>query len=344
MASGLMKAIHFPEPGPPSVLTITEVPIPSLESPYDILVRIKGCALNPVDTKIREGKFPAHAILGFDGTGVVEKAGEQALFKSGDEVMFSGALGRSGTNAQYTVVDSRIVGRKPRGWSWQDAAGLPLVGLTAWEMFEGHFNLQPFHAPRKEETLLIVNGAGGVGSAATQLAHKVFKIKNIIVTASRKETVDWAKRNGATHIINHHEDLGPQLEKAGLQPTLALICHDTQHYLEPIAKAMSPWGRIGSIVETDKALNFHTIDAFGKALSFHWEFMLAKPANQFDLSTQGRMLNDLATAAENGDVTTLVTVKEVLSQGSLRRMHELVQSGKSVGKVVFEVKETITEN
>ncbi|KZT27610.1 GroES-like protein [Neolentinus lepideus HHB14362 ss-1] len=336
-----MKAIHFPEPGPPSVLSLTDVPIPSLESPYDILVRIRACALNPVDTKIRQGKFHAHAVLGFDGAGIVERAGEQALFIFGDEVMFSGALGRCGTNAQYTVIDSRIVGRKPRGWSWEDAAGLPLVGLTAWEMFEGHFNLEPFQTPSKEHTLLIVNGAGGVGSVATQLAAKVFRIKNVIVTASRKETSDWARRNGATHIINHHEVLGPQLEKLCLQPTLAFICHDTQQYLEPIVKVMRPWGRVGSIVETDTPLNFHTTDAFGKSLSFHWEFMLAKPANQFDLPTQGRMLNDLATAVEKGDVTTLVTVKEILSQDSLRKMHKLIESGKSVGKIVFEVKDTI---
>ncbi|EPQ60170.1 quinone oxidoreductase [Gloeophyllum trabeum ATCC 11539] len=343
MTSGQMKAIYFPEPGPASVLSLTEVPIPALETPYDILVQIKACALNPVDTKIRSGKFPAHPILGFDAAGVVEKAGQQALYKPGDEVMYSGALGRSGTNAQYSVVDSRIVGRKPKGWGWAETAGLPLVGLTAWEMLEGHFNLKPFQSPSKEETLLIVNGAGGVGSIATQLAARVFKIKSVIVTASRKETRVWAKRNGATHVINHHEALGPQLEQLGLKPTLAFICHDTQKYLEPIVKLMSPWGRIGSIVETDSPLNFHTMDAFGKALSFHWEFMLAKPANQFDLATQGRMLNDLTKAVEDGDVTSLVTVKEVLSQDSLQRMHRLIEGGVSMGKVVFEVQDTIRE-
>ncbi|KDQ62898.1 hypothetical protein JAAARDRAFT_53120 [Jaapia argillacea MUCL 33604] len=336
-----MQAIHFSKPGSPSVLTLTTTHLPSLESPYDILVKIHSCALNPVDTKIRQGAFPSHPILGFDASGTVIASSPQALYKPGDEVMYAGALGRSGSNAQYGVVDSRIVGRKPKGWTWEDAAGLPLVGLTAWEMLEGHFGLRPFEGTKKEETLLIINGAGGVGSAATQLARKVFNIKNVVVTASRKETIEWAKKNGATHVINHHEELAPQLEKLGLVPTLAFICYDTTTYLEPLCKVMSPWGKIGSIVEVTQPLNFHIMDAFSKSLSFHWEFMLSKPAHQFDLESQGRMLNDLAKAAEEGLVGSLVWRKEVLSVENLRKYHEIVGEGKGMGKVVFEVRDTI---
>ncbi|KZT27713.1 GroES-like protein [Neolentinus lepideus HHB14362 ss-1] len=169
-----MRAIISSKPGPASeVLSLATIPTPALASPYDILVKIKGIALNPVDTKVRQTNDRSDRILGYDGAGIVEQAGETALFKKGDEVMYAGAVARQGTNAQYSVVDSRIVGRKPRGWGWADAAGLPLVGLTAWEMLEEHFGLRPFEKQKKEHTLLIVNGAGGVGSMATQLAARV---------------------------------------------------------------------------------------------------------------------------------------------------------------------------
>jgi len=338
-----MRAIIASKPGPASMLSLASIPIPSLETPYDILVRIRGISVNPVDTKVRKSNTQPNRVLGFDASGTVEQAGEKALFKKGDEVMYAGAIARSGTNAQYSVVDSRITGRKPKGWNWEDAAGLPLVGLTAWEMFEGHFNLKPFQKPEKEQTLLIINGAGGVGSMATQLASKVFGIKYVIVTASRKDTVDWAKKNGATHVINHHEDLAEQIKALSLTPTLAFICYDTMKYLPLLPPIMGPWSHIGSIVETDDPIPFQTGGAMFKALTFHWEFMFSKAAHGYDLGTQGRMLNDLATAAEQGSVTSLATVKEVLSVESLRKGHELLESGKSIGKVVYQVNDTIEE-
>lgn len=171
--SKTMQAIQFPNPGPPSVLSLTTAPIPELSSPFDVLVRLKACALNPVDTKVRQGGFPAPSTLGFDGSGIVTTAGPQALFKEGDEVLYAGVMGRAGTNAQFSVVDSRLVAKKPHGLEWTEAAALPLVGLTAWEMLEGHFGLVPGGKTRLEETIVIVNGAGGVGSMATQLARKV---------------------------------------------------------------------------------------------------------------------------------------------------------------------------
>jgi len=341
-----MRAIISSKPGPASeVLSLATIPTPALASHYDILVKIKGIALNPVDTKVRQTNDRTDRILGYDGAGIVEQAGEKALFKKGDEVMYAGAVARQGTNAQYSVVDSRIVGRKPKGWGWADAAGLPLVGLTAWEMLEEHFGLRPFEKQKKEHTLLIVNGAGGVGSMATQLAARVFDIKNVVVTASRRETIDWAKRNGATHIINHREDLASQLEKLSLKPTLAFICYEPSQYLPLVVPVMRAWGRIGAIVGATEPLQFNSRVAFTKALSFHWEYMFAKSAEEdCDLETQGIILNHLAAAAEKGTVTSLTTVKEVLSLQSLKKGHENLESGKAIGKVVFEVGETIEQN
>ncbi|EPQ60266.1 zinc-binding alcohol dehydrogenase [Gloeophyllum trabeum ATCC 11539] len=342
-----MRAILTSKPGPAAqVLSLATVPVPALESAYDILVKIRGVALNPVDTKVRSSNTRPNRILGYDAAGLVEQAGEKALFKKGDEVMYAGAVARDGTNAQYGVVDSRIVGRKPKGWSWEDAAGLPLVGLTAWEMLEEQFGLKPFEKQTKEHTLLIVNGAGGVGSMATQLAARIFNVKNIIVTASRQETIDWAKKNGATHVINHREDIAAQLKDLSLKPTLAFICHDTLKYLPILVPVMRPFGRIGSIVGAPEPIPFQAGPggAFSKALSFHWEYMFAKSAEDYEQESQGRILNLLADAAEEGKVGNLTTVKEVLSLASLKRGHELLESGKAIGKIVFEVRDTIEEN
>ncbi|TFK56839.1 hypothetical protein OE88DRAFT_1730282 [Heliocybe sulcata] len=332
-----MKAIVPSGPGAPSVLSLVDLPVPALESPYDILIKIHGASLNPADTKVRKSNTRPNRILGWDATGVVEAVGDSALFKKGDEVMYAGAIGRAGSNAQYGVVDSRIVGRKPKGWSWADAAGLPLVALTAWEMLEDQFHLKPYAVPEKEETLLIINGAGGVGTMATQLASKVFNIKSIIATASRPETIDWVKKNGATHVISHREDLGTQLKALNLTPSLVFICYDTLAYLPQLAPVMRPFGHVGTIVETDDPLPFHNNGAMGKALSFHWEFMFARPMHGYDLETQGRILNEVAKLAEEGKITSLTTVKEVLSVQSLRTAHDTVDNGKAIGKIVFEL-------
>jgi len=280
-------------------------------------------------------------VLGFDASGVVVQAGAEALFKNGDEVMFAGVLGRSGSNGQYAVVDSRIAGRKPRGWSDGEAASLPLVGLTAWEMLECHFNLVPFSRPKKEETLIIINGAGGVGTMATQLARYVFGVHNVVVTASRQETVDWAKKNGATHTISHREPLAPQLEKLGLVPSLAFICYDTANNVKQLIPVMRPFGRIGSIVEATDSLGIEGGAAFGKALSFHWELMFTRPLRNYDLETQGEILNNISKAVEQGLLKSIVWKKKVFSVNNLREMHALQESGQAIGKISFEVGDTI---
>jgi NADPH:quinone reductase len=169
-----MQAIHVPKAGPASVLELTTVPVPSLTSEFDILIRVRAVALNPIDEIVRADPAQARpgTILGYDASGTVEQAGAQAKFKVGDEVLYAGSVARPGANAQFHVVDSRISGRKPASIGWVDAAALPLVHLTAWEMFEDKFGLKP-DGSHRDEVLLIINGAGGVGTAAIQLAKKV---------------------------------------------------------------------------------------------------------------------------------------------------------------------------
>lgn len=166
-----MQAIHI---NASRSFSLAELPVPSLTEPYDILVHVRGIALNPGETKIFQSA-PAGTILGFDASGVVEAVGPQAEalgFKKGDAVFSAGAIGRAGSNAQYQLVDARLAGKKPESLSWEEAAALPLVGLTAWEMFEEKFRLKPF-TDNSNEVLLIVNGAGGVGTLAIALAKAV---------------------------------------------------------------------------------------------------------------------------------------------------------------------------
>jgi D-arabinose 1-dehydrogenase-like Zn-dependent alcohol dehydrogenase len=163
------------EGGATSVLTLTTAPIPTVTEPFDVLVKIKGVALNPVDTKVRSGAKVGR-VLGYDASGIVEAAGPSALFKKGDEVFYAGAIGRAGSNAQYQLVDSRIIAKKPTTLAWDEAAALPLVGLTAWEMYEDKFGLKPY-TDNSNEVLVIINGAGGVGTMAIALASKVINIR-----------------------------------------------------------------------------------------------------------------------------------------------------------------------
>lgn len=299
--------------------------------------------MNPVDTKIRQGAFPASDITGYDAAGVVESVGANVMqFTRGDEVYASGVLGRPGTTAQYYLVDARLAAKKPSTLNFAESASFPLVSLTAWEMLVDHFNLVPYavmdtmSSKTNPDSILIVNGAGGVGSIATQLARKVFKLKNVVVTASRPETIQHAKDMGATHVINHHESLHPQLQKLGIESCkYVMICHSTPKYIAQATEIASCWGKIGSIVECEEPLEFQSMAAFSKALSFHWEFMLAKGSAGIMLDSQGRILKQVAKLIDAKILTSIVTETMTLSVRNLITAHEKLESGKAIGKIVL---------
>ncbi|KAG2178473.1 hypothetical protein INT44_001625 [Umbelopsis vinacea] len=334
-----IKAIGLKKPGSASVLQAMEIEDPALAS-NDIKVRIKAVSVNPIDTKTRNGGWPLSSdlpwVLGFDASGVVEAVGSEAKrFKVGDEVMFSGSHTRNGTNSEVTAVDERIVGKKPKSLSHTQTAAIPLVALTAWEALTEKLGI-PENNKEKDLTLLIINGAGGVGSIATQIARNILNVKNVIVTASRPETIEWCKNQGATHIINHRKPLKEQVDALGLTVDCAFLCFDTNKYLPILSEVVRPFGQIVSIVEVHAPINFG--DALMKAQSFHWELMFVKPASNYDVLSQGLTLDKVADLLDNG------TLKRVdwktyddLSVANLREVHELLESGKSIGKVVLTV-------
>ncbi|KAH7100960.1 GroES-like protein [Auriculariales sp. MPI-PUGE-AT-0066] len=315
-----MQAIRVDSQGGTSAsLELVELPVPTLTEPFDILTRVPG------------------KIVGWDASGVVEAAGPRALFKPGDFVYYCGEYDRPGCNSQLQLVDSRIVGRKPAKLSWEDAAAVPVIGITSWEMFVEKFRWAPHGDNGADTTLLIVNAAGGVGTMALLLASKVFSIKRIIATASRPETIDWVKKFGATDVLNHREPLGPQLEALQLNPSHALLCHDDTNYIAQLATHMRPAGHIGSIVNAD-SIPFGGSAMF-RALTFSWGLTFSKSMFKYDLESQHRILNELADLVDDGTIPSMVTVRKEFGLQALREGHDLQESGRVYGKIAFTVLE-----
>ncbi|KAG2179188.1 hypothetical protein INT43_002038, partial [Umbelopsis isabellina] len=334
-----IKAIGFETPGDVSVLKNVQIHDPSPES-QDVKIRVMAVSVNPVDTKLRQGAFgpPQNPpmVLGYDASGVVEAVGNKVQrFKVGDQVMMSGSHVRQGTNAEFVIVDERLVGRKPETMSHRETAALPLVGLTAWEALVEKMGIPESKTP-VDKTLLIINGAGGVGSFASQLARHVLGFKTVISTASRPETIEWCKTQGATHTINHRKPLKEQIDALGATVDYALICYDTNKYLGELCEIVQPLGQITSIVEVDS--NMPLQGGMLKAISFHWEFMFSKPMHNVDLLSQGLALDKIAQFVDSGKLKRLDTkVYDNLTLENLKAAHEALESGKAIGKIVLEV-------
>lgn len=247
-----MRAIGFQQPGSinrPEALVDIELSTPT-PTGRDLLVEVKAISVNPVDVKIRLSAKPEAGnwkVLGWDAAGIVTAVGsEVTLFQPGDEVFYAGAIGRPGTNAEYHLVDERIVGTKPKTLDWAAAAALPLTSITAWEMLFDRLDVNKA-VPGAAPAILIIGGAGGVGSIAIQIARALTEL-TVIATASRAETVAWVKEMGAHHIIDHSLPLAEQVAKLGLgAPAFVFSTTQTDLHLDEIAALIAPQGRLGLI-------------------------------------------------------------------------------------------------
>lgn len=335
-----MKAIGFHQHLPiteANSLIDLEIERPVAQG-HDLLVEIKAVSVNPVDTKVR-----AHGadetepkVIGYDAAGIVVEVGDHAsLFSVGDEVYYAGAINRPGSNSDFQLVDERIVAKKPQRLTFSEAAALPLTTLTAYEALTDRLQLTFDAKSNLDKTMLIIGAAGGVGSIATQLANKAGL--TVIGTASRPETIEWAKTHGAHHTINHHEDFRAQLEQLGYHYVDYIFClNATDQHFDAMVDVIAPQGKICSIVETDQNLNLSALQQ--KSATFVWEFMFTRSLFETaDMIRQHEILTQVATWLEEETLETTVTQTLIgLNAANLKEAHRLVESGKTIGKVVVE--------
>jgi len=304
----------------------------------DIRVAVKAVSVNPVDTKVRKRAAPLEGetkVLGFDAAGVVDAIGpEVTLFKSGDEVFYAGSILRPGTNAEFHLVDERIVGHRPKTLSFAESAALPLTSITAWELLFDRFGVVPGRSfdPR---TLLIIGGAGGVGSILIQLARRLTGL-TVVATASRPESQKWCSDLGTHAVVDHSKPIKQQVEKLKFPPVglVASLTNTDQHY-KALADIIAPQGKFGLI---DDPQEFNVSVFKSKAVSIHWEAMFTRPSFQTsDMVAQHHLLNDVADLLDKHVLrTTLDQTFGSINATNLKRAHALLESGQSRGKIVLE--------
>ena len=334
-----MKAVGYKVPGPiaeDASLVDIDLPRPVAEG-GDILVEVKAVSVNPVDYKIRSSTPPADGdwkVLGWDAAGIVQEVGPDVTqFAVGDEVYYAGSLIRPGTNAEFHLVDARIVGRKPASLDWAEAAALPLTTLTAWEaMFDRLDVTKPVPGAA---AILIIGGAGGVGSIAIQIARQRTDLI-VISTASRPETQEWVKGLGAHHVIDHSRPLAPQIAELNIgAPAFVFSTTHTEQHASDIAELIAPQGRFG-LIDDPKALDVMLFKR--KAVSIHHELMFTRSLyGTPDMDEQGKILNSLAVLVDDGKIRTTLTEKlSPINAANLKTVHALIESGAARGKIVLE--------
>ena len=331
-----MKAISYidgMDHGFQNPLVDIEKTMPTLKD-RDLLVKVKAISVNPVDTKVRRNPVAVGntRILGWDAVGEVVEVGSGVQhFKVGDQVWYAGDLTRDGSNAEYQAVDERIVSLKPQSLSDAEAAALPLTAITAWEMLFDRFNVDL----DKFDNILVIGGAGGVGSIAIQLLKAKTNLR-VIARASREETKAWVKSLGADYVIDHTEDLNTQIKALGLDaPRYIFSTNQTETYLPQISKLIAPQGKFG-LIDDPKSLDI--VEFKSKSVSVHWEFMFTRSMfNTTDIEQQSQLLHQVAELVDNHRIkTTLNQTLGKINAKNLKLAHELIETGRAKGKIVLE--------
>ncbi|MBU2923718.1 zinc-binding alcohol dehydrogenase family protein [Colwellia sp. 4_MG-2023] len=339
-----MKAIGYEKSLPISELaSLVDIEMQQpTASGHDLLVRVKSIAVNPVDCKIRQNVSPEgseYKVIGWDAVGEVVGVGELVThFKLGDSVFYAGDLNRQGCNAEYQLVDERIVGNKPKSLSDSEAAALPLTSITAWELLFERLAIkqqQPDNKDKSKDVLLIVGAAGGVGSILVQLAS-VLTGATVIATASRDSSAEWVKKLGADHVVDHSKPLVAQIEQLNIgQVTHVASLTHTDSYMDSYVEMLAPMGRI-ALIDDPQSVDIKKLKP--KSLSLHWEFMFTRSMFQTeDINEQHNLLNSIAELIDQGYLQTTVG-KHLggINATNLRAAHADIESGKSIGKIVLE--------
>ncbi|QND51992.1 zinc-binding alcohol dehydrogenase family protein [Phyllobacterium sp. 628] len=335
-----MRAVAYYESQPITAetsLVDIDLPKPDGVKGRDLLVEVKAISVNPVDTKVRAGMKPEAGqprILGWDAAGIVVAAGPDARhFKVGDEVFYAGSIDRPGTNSEFHVVDERIVGKKPKSLDFSAAAALPLTSVTAWEMLFDRLQIKTPVAGAAN-AILIIGGAGGVGSIAVQLARQLTNL-TVIATASRPETQNWVKELGAHYVIDHSKPLAAQVEALGIgAPAFVFATTNSDDHRTEIAALIAPQGRFGLI---DDPKTYDVLPFKWKSVSIHWEMMFTRSHyHTVDVEEQHNLLNRVSELVDAGTIrTTLAEDLGTISAANLKKAHALIESGRARGKIVL---------
>lgn len=334
-----MKAVGYHAPSPitaPGSLVDLTLPEP-VPGPRDLRVRVKAVSVNPVDVKVRASAKPEGGprVLGFDAAGVVDAVGKDVtLFRPGDEVFYAGAIGRPGTNSELHLVDERIVGPKPRTLDFAASAALPLTSLTAWELLFERLRV-PYGPTGQAGSILVINGAGGVGSILVQLAARLTGL-TVIATASRPETVEWVTKMGAHHVVDHHKPLDQEVARIGIPKVeyVAALSATDQH-LGAIAELVAPQGHV-AIIDDPRTLDI--VPFKRKSVTLAWELMFTRSIFETaDIAEQHRILREVSALVDRGVLRSTLTDRAgTIDAANLKKVHALVEKGAAYGKSVLE--------
>lgn len=331
-----MKAIGYHRPLPlenPESLLSLEVPEPEA-GPNDLVVDVHAVSVNPVDYKVRKSRpgSPTHpVVLGWDAAGTVRFVGSAVKdFTAGDRVYYAGDLNRAGSNAERQAVDARLVAKMPKKLSFAEAAALPLTSLTA---YEGLF--EKLKVPKDSVTdVLVIGGAGGVGSIAVQLL-KTLTTARVWATAGRPESRAWLENLGIAGIVGRAKPLSEETKIVGAEGyDSVFVTTQTAQYLPELPKVVKPFG---SIVLIDEPGPFDFAPFKPKSIGIHWELMFTKSLFGYRMESQGAILKEVAALVDQGKVkTTAGTVLKGFTVENFRKAHATLEAGTAVGKIVIE--------
>lgn len=306
----------------------------SMPKGFDLLVKVEAVSVNPIDTKLRQSDpdIFKQKILGYDAYGEVAAVGEKAAqFSIGEKIYYAGSSQRPGSDQKYQLVDSRLVGKAPKNLSADQIAAMPLTTITAYEILIDHLLLKFKKNYASGKKILIINGAGGVGSILIQLS--AYLGLEVFTTAHSQQAKKWLKQYPIKKIFDYTLlDSDNDFKKMSFDYIVFL--YDPSVYLDKVIRHIKPFGRLVSIVGTDKGLHLGYLKNIGA--QFSWEYMFAKSDFDVDKKSQGVILNNLADMFDSGVLKSTVNVCfKSINAENLRRAHLLVEQGQTVGKVVL---------
>ncbi|KAM0720821.1 hypothetical protein Q7P37_003106 [Cladosporium fusiforme] len=357
-----MHALGVAEYGPIENLQSCQLPDPPKPTGRQLLIEVKGISVNPIDIKVRDGTYddapdfyervkPSTLdaqglhVMGYDGAGIVTQVGPDArYYKPGDEVYYLGNITGQGCYAEKHITDERHVGRKPRTLDWVQAAAMPLTWATAYESIVERLGVHK----NERAGILIINGGGGMGSIACQLARHYLQLPVVITTASRPETESFSRDMGATHVVNHREDIARQIQDLGDKGEIpgdiplkyAYITSRTEQYIQPIGKILAPFGKVCSIVQAK--FDMYGSEFMSKSLTFVWCWLGSGPYHQYINDAPEKhheWYEELAKLIDEGSIKSHLTKRSKLTLENVREAHRTIESGKSVGKIGLGVDE-----